>query len=884
MDDLEKSLLLAQRELQIRKARERMLPFMKLMRPDPENPDDALHSSYVETPLARLLCQVIEKVDRGEEKRVCVSVGPQFGKSDILSRGGPAWLSGRKPTRHMILGSYNDTFAAEFGGDVREIANSPAYQQVFPKYGFRQGSESKNLLITEKGGKIAFVGVGGSGTGKPADIFFVDDPIKNDEDAASEVYREKMWNWFNRVAFFRCHNDSAIIVVHCMTGDTLVTMADGSQKRLDEVRAGDMVRAYENGTHVSRRVLNWASQGEDEVFVLRTGNHRVRANARHPFLVQKDGMRVWKKVSELSVGDMLVTSGAEEGLSEGKLTELEAWFLGFMFGDGWLTKRESTQKGYKGRTYPRTGYVTCCAQSIYAELNARVVGAFKMLFGIEPKETKFGYWRTEKQIAGQWLVRHGLEGRAKTKDLPGWLFAEPLAIRKAFVTGFSEADGTVDAKGQTCVAGANEKLIRDLRALTRSCGFVPSNVHRCAQRVRPPNSPRPIDSVIWSFKWGAQRQEKAFGTAYLRSIEPAGRAEVFDIQVEGAESFLADGLVSHNTRWHEDDLIGRLVDPTHPERNKKYKGIAARWKYYNLPAVIQDPELAEALDLKLEDPAEKFKDDEDAKRLVFDMFGRQPMVSLWAERKSLPFLAESKTQDPEGFGALYMGQPTPPDGAYFTREDIVEYDDPAQIPQYLRKYGASDHATGEKQRNDYSVLGVFGVDDQDDVWILPDTIMDRMKTDKLTDCMIDLMERHEPLAWWLEEELISKSFGPFLVKEMHERRVYTTLDGVRPGRNDLEHRARSIQGRMRHRKVHFPNWVPWWDTAKNQLLKFPKATHDDFVSFLAIIGLGLLKQQKAHVPKEDSGNVVRIGSLKWVKMASAARRRAEARKKASGGW
>ena len=227
MDDLEKSLLLAQRELQIRKARERMLPFMKLMRPDPENPDDALHSSYVETPLARLLCQVIEKVDRGEEKRVCVSVGPQFGKSDILSRGGPAWLSGRKPTRHMILGSYNDTFAAEFGGDVREIANSPAYQQVFPKYGFRQGSESKNLLITEKGGKIAFVGVGGSGTGKPADIFFVDDPIKNDEDAASEVYREKMWNWFNRVAFFRCHNDSAIIVVHCMTGDTLVTMADG---------------------------------------------------------------------------------------------------------------------------------------------------------------------------------------------------------------------------------------------------------------------------------------------------------------------------------------------------------------------------------------------------------------------------------------------------------------------------------------------------------------------------------------------------------------------------------------------------------------------------------------------------------------------------------
>lgn len=61
---------------------------------------------------------------------------------------------------------------------------------------------------------MAFVGVGGSGTGKAADIFFVDDPYKNDEDAQSAIYREKVWKWFNSVSFSRCHKDSAIIIVH----------------------------------------------------------------------------------------------------------------------------------------------------------------------------------------------------------------------------------------------------------------------------------------------------------------------------------------------------------------------------------------------------------------------------------------------------------------------------------------------------------------------------------------------------------------------------------------------------------------------------------------------------------------------------------------------
>lgn len=79
-------LLAAKRIEKRRQSKERMLPFMQLINPDPEDPEDVNRSQFEATPLARLLCQIIEKVNRGEEKRVAVSVGPQFGKSQVLAR------------------------------------------------------------------------------------------------------------------------------------------------------------------------------------------------------------------------------------------------------------------------------------------------------------------------------------------------------------------------------------------------------------------------------------------------------------------------------------------------------------------------------------------------------------------------------------------------------------------------------------------------------------------------------------------------------------------------------------------------------------------------------------------------------------------------------
>ena len=130
-----------------------------------------------------------------------------MGKSsDTFAHAAPAWLEGRNPYRHMILGSYNSEFAREFGMEVRTIMQSPMYRQVFPGVELTSGGESKDMLVTREAGKMAFVGIGGSGSGKPADLFIVDDPYRGRQDADSVAYRESSWAWLQGVVMARAHD------------------------------------------------------------------------------------------------------------------------------------------------------------------------------------------------------------------------------------------------------------------------------------------------------------------------------------------------------------------------------------------------------------------------------------------------------------------------------------------------------------------------------------------------------------------------------------------------------------------------------------------------------------------------------------------------------
>jgi predicted phage terminase large subunit-like protein len=347
------------------------------------------------------------------------------------------------------------------------------------------------------------------------------------------------------------------------------------------------------------------------------------------------------------------------------------------------------------------------------------------------------------------------------------------------------------------------------------------------------------------------------------AFSPTERRKVWDWFTSDVISRMMPGgrIVVIHQRWHEDDLIGRLTDPTHPEYNPK---VAGKWMHLYLPAIVYDPELARLLGIELtvpEDPEHR------------EMFGDRPSRPLWPERYGYDFFAEVKSQNASIFEALYMGNPTPDDGEFFKREHIVpRMYAPNELPKNLRYYVASDHAVSTDQDRDASCFIVGGVDEEGTLWIV-DCVWRRMETDVAVESMLELNAIYRPLIWWAEKGHISKSIGPFLRKRMSETGNYINIHEVTPAKDKMT-RAQAIQARIAMGKVRFPMHAPWMQAALDEMLKFPMARHDDFVDALAHLGGGLARQTAATQPKPKPKGP-RTGTLEWVKFADRMRRKLE---------
>ncbi len=209
---LQEQIALLKRQAAAYDARDDFMQFVKFTCPHPEAPHDVTKSTYQDARHHRAIAHVIEEVEAGGIPFLILTMPPRHGKSELVSRRLPAWYVGRHPTENVVVATYNDNFAADFGAEVRRIMVSPAYRQVFPEVRLARGGGAKDRLQTLQGGLLTFVGRGGSLTGRGAHILICDDLIKDAEEARSKAIRDQAWEWFTKVAMSRRMGKKLVVI------------------------------------------------------------------------------------------------------------------------------------------------------------------------------------------------------------------------------------------------------------------------------------------------------------------------------------------------------------------------------------------------------------------------------------------------------------------------------------------------------------------------------------------------------------------------------------------------------------------------------------------------------------------------------------------------
>ncbi len=161
----------------------------------------------------RLICDALERVERGEVKRLLIEAPPRHGKSELASRRFPAWYIGRHPERQIISASYNDLLANDIGRDVRNLVREREYRNVFPDVTLAEDSMAAGRWHTAQGGAYLATGVGGTMTGYGAHLLTIDDPHKGREEADSERIRDNVWSWYTSTALTRLMPESAVVMI-----------------------------------------------------------------------------------------------------------------------------------------------------------------------------------------------------------------------------------------------------------------------------------------------------------------------------------------------------------------------------------------------------------------------------------------------------------------------------------------------------------------------------------------------------------------------------------------------------------------------------------------------------------------------------------------------
>ena len=718
-----------------------------------------VYPGFKEGPHHRFMQPILHKVLEGTEIRVTVSMPPRFGKSETIAYLFVAWYLGHNPSHHIIMVTHTADLSATFGRKVRDLIDSPPYQELFPDTVVAKDKSAAGNWLTTAGGKYLAVGIGANVAGHGAHLLIADDLVSENAMLANpETAFANAWEYMQIGPLQRLMPGGKIVMIGCMTAETGVLMADGTEKEIQHIQIGDTVATYDAGSVVFSRITNWIKHHPDFVYkIITSSGIIVRANKRHPFLVDRDGARSWVRLRDLKAGDCLVRAVQQQDAHAPTKPEGCAAFV------------TSASYGLKDAQEPSA---------------TQVIGVSGKALSAPPRGVaNLSHQRgcvtvaTESSLGVQANTASLLSKSARAILSTGMAFLRKLmTLRSQNKAGFAQSASSHRQKRTQGQDKSQNSTLTTATIPRKSEGFcVTTATLQSAGGKHQTYLKPPLDTYDTT------------PDAIVEIVEDGFEA-VFDMEVERTENFIANGLVSHNTRWGKKDPIGRALqwavdNPTSPQ-----------WLEVRFPAIL---------------PSGK---------------------SLWAAQWPIEqLIAKKASMLPQFWSAQYMQEPTSEEGALIKREwwQMWEKDLPPPVEFIIQAWDTAHEA---KTRADYSACTTWGVwqtEDKESRIILLDAVKGHWEFPELKVKVLEQWKQWEPDSLIVEK----KAAGAPLIQEL--RRMNIVVQEISPSRkgvgvsNDKYARMNALADLFSAGIVFAPD-KRWAHEVINEIAEFPFGDHDDF--------------------------------------------------------
>ena len=264
------------------------------------------------------------------------------------------------------------------------------------------------------------------------------------------------------------------------------------------------------------------------------------------------------------------------------------WILGVFLGDGWISKSKKEFKKYVKFAIPEL------QESLRREFNK----ACKKAFGYDITTKTKDWVSINSTLLAHFLEEIGFNSGARNKRVPDWVMSIPKNEKLAFLGGYLDSDGTVRKKsdsnstGDVVYTSVNKEILEKIKQLCAYCGIQTSKItnvnssYKYRGEIKNASFHRlhlsgnsGIIKSRYDFKKDRLNKKKSFigfrsimetnirshtsdsvGFAKIKSINPIGIENVYDISVEGYKNFVSEGIIVHNSSMAYHNLKKELED------------------------------------------------------------------------------------------------------------------------------------------------------------------------------------------------------------------------------------------------------------------------------------------------------------------------------------